>query len=162
MASLPTAYFVALRPPFPIRQAQCVQAFLLISAAFCKVFTSYAFLSSVLPSVLHSVAYLAETILSLLLINYRAKMGLNSHTLLPGNSTADKLVRQGTLLQPFSVLCSLSFLLLVSTLFSDWKRRVSSKFFHKQVPLYPLRNLCFLVTLLVFSPVFAATGTAFC
>ena len=49
--------------------------------------------------------------------------------------------------------------LLVSTLFSDWRRTLPSKFFDTQVPLVPSKNSCSLVTLTVPSLVFAATRT---
>ena len=37
-ASLPTAHFAALRPPFFTLRARCIQAFLLKPAPFCKLF----------------------------------------------------------------------------------------------------------------------------
>ena len=40
LAFLPTAHFVALRPPFSFRQAQYVQVFPLKPALFCKQFAS--------------------------------------------------------------------------------------------------------------------------
>ena len=50
------------------------------------------------------------------------------HSFLPGNDAADKLARQGALLAPSAIPCSLS------PLISDWRRTVSSKFFDTQVP----------------------------
>ena len=44
----------------------------------------------------------------------------------------DELARQGVLLVPSVISCSLSS--LVSTLFSDWRHTVLSKFFDTQVP----------------------------
>ena len=38
LASLPTAHFVVLMPPFPCRQTQCVQVFRLMPALFCQLF----------------------------------------------------------------------------------------------------------------------------
>ena len=49
---------------------------------------------------------------------------------------ADKLARQGALLVPSTIPCSLSRLIfrIHSSLFSDWRRTASSKFFDTQVP----------------------------
>ena len=83
------------------------------------------------------------------------------HSFLLVNDTAAKLVRQGALLLPSAIPCSLFPLIsrIHSSLFSNWRRSVSSKFFDTQVPS---RNLSSLVTLDVFSLVFAATDTAYC
>ena len=87
LVSMPTALFVALKPSFHIQQVQCVQAFLLKPAPFCKLSASmdstnksasspplrlslcscYFFLSSIFPSIPHSLLHLARTILSFLL-----------------------------------------------------------------------------------------------
>ena len=58
------------------------------------------------------------------------------HSFLPWNGTADELVRRGALLAPFAIPCSLSPLIsrIHSSLFSEWRRTVSSKFFDTQVP----------------------------
>ena len=88
--SLPTAHFVALRSPFPFRQAQHVQVFTLRSAPFCKLsagagstnksaisllFSESRFvISSVFPFTSNSMADLTETVFSLFL-NYQATMG---------------------------------------------------------------------------------------
>ena len=55
---------------------------------------------------------------------------------LPENDAADKLARQGALLAPSIIPCSLSPLIsrIHSRLISDWRRTVSSKFFDVQVP----------------------------
>ena len=53
-----------------------------------------------------------------------------------GNDAADELARQGALLAPSAIPCSLCSLIsrIYSCLFSDWRRTVSSKFFDTQVP----------------------------
>ena len=58
------------------------------------------------------------------------------HSFLPGNDTADELARQGALLAPSAIPCSLSPLIsrIHSRLISDWRRTVSSKYFDTQVP----------------------------
>ena len=58
------------------------------------------------------------------------------HLFLPGNDTADELARQGALLVPCAIPCSLSPLIsrIHSCLFSDWRHTVSSKYLDTQVP----------------------------
>ena len=58
------------------------------------------------------------------------------HSFLPGNDAADDLARRETLLAPSAIPCSLSSFnsRIHSSLFSDWRRTVSSKFFDTQVP----------------------------
>ena len=58
------------------------------------------------------------------------------HSFLPGNDTADELARQGALLAPSAIPCSLSPLIshIHSRLISDWRRTVSSKYFDTQIP----------------------------
>ena len=55
---------------------------------------------------------------------------------LPGNNAANKLARRGALLAPSAIPCSLFPLIsrIHSSLFSDWRSTVSSKFFDTQVP----------------------------
>ena len=57
------------------------------------------------------------------------------HSFLPGNDAADELARQGALLAPSAIPCSVSpFISRIHySLFSDWKHTVSSKFFDTQV-----------------------------
>ena len=57
------------------------------------------------------------------------------HSFLPGNDAGDELARQGALLAPSAIPCSLSRLIsrIHSRLISDWKRTVSSKYFDTQV-----------------------------
>ena len=58
------------------------------------------------------------------------------HWFLPGNDAADELASRGSLLAPSTIHCSLSSPIsrIHSSLFSDWRRTVSSKFFDTQVP----------------------------
>ena len=58
------------------------------------------------------------------------------HLFLPENNAADEMTRRGTLLTSSAISCSLSSLIsrIHSSLFSDWRRTVSSKFFDTQVP----------------------------
>ena len=58
------------------------------------------------------------------------------HSFLPRNDAADELAKRGALLVLSAIPCSLSPLIsrIYSSLFSDWRRSVSSKFFDIQVP----------------------------
>ena len=58
------------------------------------------------------------------------------NSFLPGNDAADELARWGALLASSAIPCSLSPLIsrIHSSLFSDWRRTASSKFFDTQVP----------------------------
>ena len=57
------------------------------------------------------------------------------HLFLPGNDTADELARQGALLAPSAIPCSLSLISRIHyRLISDWRRTVFSKYFDSQVP----------------------------
>ena len=81
-----------------------------------------------------------------------------------GNDAADELPRRGAVLVPSAIPCSLSPLIsrIQSCLFLDRRRSVSSKFLNTQAPSISTEELVVLVTLAVFSLVFAATDTAFC
>ena len=59
----------------------------------------------------------------------------SGHSFLPGNDSADELARRGALLVPSAIPCSLSSFIsrIHSSLFSDWRHTVSSKFFDTQV-----------------------------
>ena len=65
------------------------------------------------------------------------------HSFLPGNDTADELARRGALLAPSATPCNLSPLLsrIHSSLFSDWRHTVSSKFFNTQASLISTEEL---------------------
>ena len=58
------------------------------------------------------------------------------HSFLPGSEAADELARRGALLAPSAIPCGLSPLTsrIHSSLISDWRRTVSSKFFDTQIP----------------------------
>ena len=57
------------------------------------------------------------------------------HAFLQGNDAADELAKRGMLLVFSAIPCSLSLLFtrIHFSLFSDWRRTVSSKFFYTQV-----------------------------
>ena len=93
---------------------------LALSSPHCSLF--------IFPFTSTSQAHLTGTVFSLLFC--QATMG--PQILFLGNDAADKLARHGALLVRTAVPCSL-FLLLVSTLLSDWRCIVSSKFFDTQV-----------------------------
>ena len=58
------------------------------------------------------------------------------HSFLPDDDAADELAKRGALLVPSAITCSYSSLIsgIHSSLFSDWRHTVSSKFFDTQVP----------------------------
>ena len=59
------------------------------------------------------------------------------HSFLPDDDAADELARRGALLVPSAIPCSYSSLIsgIHSSLFSNWRHTVSSKFFDPQAPL---------------------------
>ena len=61
---------------------------------------------------------------------------VSGHSFLPGNNAAEKLARRGALLVFSAIPCSVSSFIsrIYSSLFSGWRRPVSSKFFDTQVP----------------------------
>ena len=67
------------------------------------------------------------------------------HSFLLGNNVFDELARRGALLVPSGIPCSLSPLIsrIHSSLFSDWRRTVSSKFFDTQVSSVSTEELVF-------------------
>ena len=184
-ASLPTALSVALRPLFPFRQAQFVPVFLLKPAPFCTLFASlgntiksaiFLLFSSCLTLVLSSPPC------SLLHLSCYLKLcgrsGRNcpfSSPVLSGyNGSPDTRFSRGTtqlmslpdgkrcLRPPQSLVVSL-LLSLVSTLVLSRTGGVLSlqSILTHRFPQFPLRNLCSLVMLAVFSLVFAAMDTVF-
>ena len=143
---------MALRPLFPFQQAQYVQVFLLKPAPFCTPFAVSAaptslpllfsfYLTLVLSSppcpLLHLSSYLKLSSRNCLLSPPVLSGYTGSqHSFLPGNAAADELAKRGALLEPSAIPCSLSPLISRShyNLFSNWRRTVSLKFFHTQVP----------------------------
>ena len=182
---LPTALSVALRPLFPFRQAQYVQFFRLKPAPFCTLFADLSSTNKSAIFVLFS--YYLTLVLSsppcppLHLSSYLKLCGrsgrncLLSPPVLSGyNGSPDTRFSRGTtrltswpegvryLRPPQSLVVSL-LLSLVSTLVLS---RTGGVLSHQnplthRFPRFPPRNLCSLVMLAVFSPVFAATDTAF-
>ena len=151
-AYLPTALSVALRPLFPFRPAP-----------FCTLFaglgTTNKSASSLLllfdsRSVLATLSSPPSFLLSQTLWQIWQELFFLSscsirlqwvprHSFLPGNAAADELARRGALLAPSAIPGSLSPLIsrIRSTLFSNWRRIVSSKFFDTQVPLISTEEL---------------------
>ena len=184
-AYLPAALSVALRPLFPFRHAQYVQVFRLKTAPFCTLFAgldstikstapllfSYyltLFLSSPPCPLLHLSSYLK------LCGRSGRNCLLSPPVLLDYNGSPDTGFYWGTtrpmswpngmryLRPPQSLVVSL-LLPLVSTLVLS---RTGGVLFHRsslthRFPRFPPRNLCSLITLAVFSLVYAATDTAF-
>ena len=149
---LPTALSVALRPLFPFRQAQDAQVSPLKPAPFCTLFAGLGgtnksaislLFSSCLTLVLSSPPsfLISQTLwqiwqeLSSLSYSIRLQW-VPGHSFLPGNDTADELARRGALFAPSAIPCSLSPLIsrIHSSLFSHWRRTISSKFFDTLVP----------------------------
>ena len=124
LAYLPTALSVALRPLFPFQWAQYAQAFLLKPAAFCVRFAGLGstnksvtfLLVSSFPSFLlpQSLWQIWQKLYSLSSCSIRLQW-VPGHSFFPGNNTANELARQGALLAPSAIPCSL-ILSLVSTL----------------------------------------------
>ena len=144
---------MALRPPFPFRQAQYAQVFPLKPAPFCTLFAglgstiksaisllfSYCLtlvLSSPPPFLLSQTLWQIWQELSSLSSCSIKLQWVPGHSFLPGNNAADKLARRGVLLAPSAIPCSLSPLTFCihSCLILDWGRAVSPKFFDTQVP----------------------------
>ena len=155
LAYLPTAHSVALRPLFPFQQAQYVQVFPLKPAPFCKLFAglggtnkpaisllllSGSALSSPPSFILPQSLWQELSSLSLCSIRLQWIPG---HSFLPGNDAVDELARRGALFMSSVSPCSLSRLIsrIHFSLFSDWRRTVSSKLFDTQVPLISTEKL---------------------
>ena len=174
---------MALGLPFPFQQAQYAQVFPLKPASFCKLSAGLSstnksatsfFLSFSLTLALFSP--LCPLLRLSFYLNLIGRSGRNSflflsvlsgykwvlgHTFFSGNDAADELVRRGALLASSAITCSLSF-----PIYHIHFSRTGGVLSHLNLltprfPLFPPRNLCSLVTLAVFSLVFAATDTAY-
>ena len=78
------------------------------------------------------------------------------HSFLPGNDAADEPTRREALLMPSAIPCSLSLIFFRTGGVLSHLNSSTHRFL-----LFPLRNLCTLVTLAVCSLVFAATNIAY-
>ena len=154
----------ALRPFFCSQQAQCAQVSLRTnkSATSLLLFDTRSVLATLFSPSSFVLPHSLWQELSSLSCSIRLQW-IPKHSSLSGNDVADELARRGALLVPSAIPCTVSPLIsrIHSSLFSDWRRTASSKFFDTQVPQFLLRNLCSLVMLAVFSLVYAATNTAF-
>ena len=157
LAYLPTAFSVALRPLIPFQQAQYAQVFPLKPAPFCMLFAG---LGSTNKSAVCLLFFYLTLVLSLppcplLYVSSYFKLcgrfGRNflvSPPVLSGyNGSPDTRFFRGTtrlmswpdwerFFAPSAIPCSLSRLIfrISSSLLSDWRHTVSSKFFDTQVP----------------------------
>ena len=155
LASLPTAYFMAMTSPFPFRQPQYVQDFPLNLAPFCNLspdpgstnkstisllfsFSRFV-LFFVFPLTSISLADLAGTVFSFLY--YQIAMG--PRTLVSPGRRDWCAGQTGAQLVLCAIPCSLSPLIsrIHSSLFSDWRRIVTSKFFDTLVFLISTEKL---------------------
>ena len=147
---------MAPTPLFPFQQALYAQIFPLKPVQFCMLFaglgstnkfaTSLHLLSdsrSVLITLSSPLSFLLPQTLwqiwqelfsfSFCLIRLQWVPG---YLFFPGNHAADELARQGAILSPSAMPCSLAPLIsrIHTSLFSDWRHTVSSKLFNTQVP----------------------------
>ena len=174
LAYLLTAYSVTSRPLFPFQQVQYAQVFLLKPAPFCKLIAGLGSINKFAISLHFSYLTLAlssapsffyfKLSRRICLLSPPVLSGYNGspHSFLPENEAADDLARRGALLVPYAILCSLSP--LTSRIYFSRTRGVLShqNSLTHRFPRFPPRNLCSLVTLAVFSLVYAATNTAYC
>ena len=92
--------------------------------------------------------------------NYLFSSVLPGHSFFLGNDVTDKLIRQGALLLPCAIPFGLSSLTSSSTPYTGGVPSHLNFLIHRP-PWFPLRNLCFLVTLIASSLVFPATDITF-
>ena len=160
LAYLPTALSVPSRPPFSFQHAQYAQVFLLKPAPSCTLFAGlgstnksaiffFSYLTLALSSspcsLLHISFYLnlCQKLFSLFSSSIRLQW-VPGHSFLPHDDAANELARRGALLVPSAMPCNLSSLIsgIHSSLFSDWRHTVSSKFFDTQVPSISTKLTC--------------------
>ena len=180
-AFLPTALSVALRPFFPFQEAQFVQVFPLKPAPFCTLFaglgapTSFPFLFSSSPIWLSFCPFLHLSFYIKLCGRSGRNCLLSAPVLSGFNGSLDTRFSRGTTrllswpdgeryLRPLQSLAVPLLLSLVSTLLFS---RIGGVLSHlnsltHRFPRFSPRNLCSLVTLAVFSLVYALTDTVFC
>ena len=108
-------------------------SFLLLSDSCSVLATLSSPTSFLLPQALWQIWQELSSLSPPVLSGYN---GIPGHSFLPGNDAADELARGVALLVPSTIPCSLSPLVsrIQSSLFSEWRHTVSSKFFRTQVP----------------------------
>ena len=176
---------MAPRSLFPSQQAQYAQVFLLKLVPFCTLFaglgsTNKSATSLLLLSDSCSVLIILSSSPSFLLCQslwqiWQELSLLSSCAIrlqwVPGqsfllrNDATDELARQGALLMLSAIPCSLSPLYLSYPLLSFLGLEAYCLHLNSlthRFPGFPSRKLCSLVTLAVFSLVYAATDTVFC
>ena len=168
LAYLPAALLLALRPPFPFRQAQYVQVFPLKPAPFCKLSNGFGSTYKSATSLLQlSLSYLLHHSFYLNLSGGSGRNCLLIPPVLSGYNGSPNTCSSREAKQLISWLdekrssCPLQshvVSLLSYPLLSDWRRSVSSKFLDTQAPSLFIKELL----LAACSLVFAATDTTYC
>ena len=180
LAYLPTALSVGLRPLFLFSRPKCssfsAEACAILQALcwsrqhqqvyhFSSILLSdscfvLATLSSPPPFLLPQTLWQIWQELYSLPSCYIKLQWVPAHLFLPGNDAADELARRELLLVPSVTPCSLSR--LFSRIHFSWTGGIPTHLnsLTHRFRQFPPRNLCSLVTLAVFSLVYAATDTA--